>query len=94
MSSTSTQNPDVFQMSLGFKQVSDDLTKETECEGSSVLTPQWLPQALSVIGLGTCHNSFRELLCLHCHCPQEARFCGASLECVVQLSYELGQEMA
>lgn len=94
MSSTSTQNPNVFQMSLGFKQVSEDLTKETECGGGSVLTLQWLPQVLSVIGLGTCHNSFRELLCLHCHCPREARFCGASLGCVVQLSYEPEQEMA
>lgn len=89
MSSTSTQNPNVFQMSLGFKQVSEDLTKETKCGGGSVLTEE-----LSVIGLGTCHSSFRALLCSHHHCLQEARFCGASLECVVQLSYELGQEMA
>lgn len=94
MSSTSTQNPNVFQMSLGFKQVSDDLTKETECEDVFVLTLQWLPQALSVTGLGTCHSSFGALLCLHHHCLREGRFWGASLECVVQLGYGLGWEMA
>lgn len=43
MSSTSTQNPNVFQKSLGFKQVSEDLTKETKCGGGSVLTMEWLP---------------------------------------------------
>lgn len=91
MSSTSTQNPNVFQMSLGFKQVSEDLTKETECGGGSVLTLQWLPQVLSVIGLGTCHNSF-------CVCTATAHgrpgFVVPAWGCVVQLSYEPEQEMA
>lgn len=33
-------------MSLGFKQVSEDLTNETKCEGSSLLTMEWLPETV------------------------------------------------
>lgn len=93
LSSTSTQNPNVFQMSLGFKWVSEDLTKETKCEGSSVLTLQWLPQALSVTGLGPAMAPSGH--CCACTASAHGRpESGASLECVVQLSNELGQDMA
>lgn len=43
MSKTSTQNPNVFQMSPDFKQVSEELDKETKHEHSSLLALEWLP---------------------------------------------------
>lgn len=72
-------------MSPGFKQVSEDLTKETKCERGSVLTLEGLPEDLHESGLGTCPGSLGALQCQRCHCRGKPRSWGASLEFAAQL---------
>lgn len=67
---TSTQNPNVFQMSPVFKGVSEGLTKETKCEHGSVLTLEWLLEDRPESSLGTCPSSLRALQCQRCQGSQ------------------------